>query len=168
MYTPHPQYAYGPPAQQEPPPIPGSVTAVRVLMFLGGCLGVLTALAVAVLLGAVMGMSPGEVSDLSDAQRVALEFMADEGVDPEVMAVMIGLFIGVPGVTGLASLFLSAVAGRRSRLWPLCIVLFQVLLALGYLVNLLFLNLLALVPLALCILKICLICGPRARAYYAS
>ncbi|GAA1090091.1 hypothetical protein [Nocardiopsis composta] len=168
MYTPHPQYAYGPPAGQDPPPIPGTVTVVRVLMFLGGCLGVLTALAAAVLLGAVMGMSPGEVSDLSDAQRIAVEFMADEGIDPEVMAAMIGLVIGVPGATGLISLFLAAVAGRRSRMWPVCITVFQVLLALGYLLNLLFLNLLALVPLALCILKICLICGSQARAYYAS
>lgn len=171
MYPQYPgHHQYAAPAQpQEPPPLPGTVTAVRVLMFLGGVLGVLAGVGVAVLFGAVLGMDPRQVEDLSEAQETVLQALAEEGIDPAVMAVVLGLAIGVPLVTGLISLFLSAVAGRRSRLWLWSIVVFQALLALGWALQLLLLlNLLALVPLVLCILKIALITGADARRYYAS
>src|SRR5690606_40172324 len=61
-------------------------------------------------------ISPGEVSDLSDAQRIAVEFMADEGIDPEVMAAMIGLGIGVPGATGLIIAAITSGDRKSTRL----------------------------------------------------
>ncbi|WP_017540103.1 MULTISPECIES: hypothetical protein [Nocardiopsis] len=167
QYPGHHQYAY-PAPPQEPPPLPGTVTAVRVLMFLGGGLGVLAGVGVAVLFGALLGVDPRQVEDLSEAQETVLQVLSEEGIDPAAMAVVLGLAIGVPLVTGLISLFLSAVAGRRSRLWLWSIVAFQALLALGWALQLLLLNLLALVPLVLCIVKIALITGADARRYYAS
>ncbi|MDA2814721.1 hypothetical protein O4J56_29020 [Nocardiopsis sp. RSe5-2] len=168
QYPQHAPYGYAPAPPQGPPPLPGTVTAVRVLMFLGGLLGVLFGAGVAVLFGAMLGVDPRQVEDLSDAQEVALQVMAEEGIDPAAMAVVLGLAIGIPVVTGLISMFLSAVAGRRSRLWLWSIVAFQAFLALGWGVQLLALNLLAVIPLVLCIVKIALITGTRARQYYAS
>ncbi|MDA2803307.1 hypothetical protein [Nocardiopsis suaedae] len=168
QYPRHAPYGYAPAAPQEPPPLPGTVTAVRVLMFLGGLLGVLFGLGVAVLFGAILGVDPREVEDLSEAQETALQVLAEEGIDPAAMAVVLGLAIGIPLATGIVSMFLSAVAGRRSRLWLWSIVAFQTFLALGWAVNLLALNLFAVVPLVLCIVKIALITGSRARRFYAS
>ncbi|GAB3480287.1 hypothetical protein GCM10027440_18730 [Nocardiopsis coralliicola] len=158
---------YGP-QQADPPPLPGEVTAVRVLMALGGLLGVLIGLGVIAVALFVVEMEPGAPASAAEWLEFAAMFSEVTGIPAEYLVAGAGAIVGVPLVTGLISLALAALAGRRSRLWLWSVVGFQVLLALAYAANLLVLNLLAVLPLSLCILKIGLMCSGRARAYYRS
>lgn len=96
---------YPPPPAQGPYRPPGTVTAVRVLLIIGGVIGVLFGLLTAV----AMAMFP-VVADMPEAQEV----FRQQGVDPDGMMGTLVLGLVQSLVYGVAALVLAFLVGRRS------------------------------------------------------
>lgn len=162
-----PPIGYGHPGQHMPPPpgmpvqdpdkMPGTAVTVRVLMFIGGGIGVLIALAVGLLglLGVGLGQATGSLAQ-----------------DPE--AAMAGNIIGglallvalVPLVYAVISIVLAAKMGKRSSgvFWG--IVSFQGVAAALMLLNVILGEPGSFIPLFFAALMLTLMFLPDSRAYY--
>lgn len=175
MYPPQPPY--GPnsggqsPYQQGPPGypgvpeqpsgrMPGTAITVRVLMFIGGVVGILFGgplLLIAVLAGGDNEFSQGLAEGLQDAGA---------HVDSAEAAIVMAIVGGVMFAYGIASTALASFMGRRSAVVLWLVVVFQVLVALLLVLGVVGGGLLSSVPLFFAIGMIVLMVIPATRAYY--
>lgn len=154
----------GPHAYPGVPPqsdkMPGTAITVRVLMFIGGVVGLLFGGLVLLLAAAAGG--EGEFAE-GFAEGVG---EAGVYVDPSEVVILMLIVGGIMFVYGLVSTILASVMGKRSGavLWG--IVVFQSLAALSLLINMLTGAFGAVVPLFFAIGMIVLMLVPASRAYY--
>lgn len=176
-HGPGPGQPYGAPGAPVPPPhfhggpgasesLPGPGVAVRVLMFIGGPVGILLGLGVGlmVLLGVGMGTAAGSSPEVDSA-----EMMGMVGVFG-ALGVVVAL---IPLVYGIVSTTLAAKMGKRSKGVYWGVVVFNVIASL-----LLVLNVIAsiameaapssLIPLAFHVTMTGLMFAPTVRRFYGA
>lgn len=168
--NPYQQGASGYPGQPGPPAypgvpqqsdkMPGTAITVRVLMFIGGVVGLLFG-GLVLILGAAAG-GEGEFAD-GFAEGVG---EAGVYVDPADVVIVMLIAGAVMFVYGLVSTILASFMGKRSGaiLWG--IVVFQALAALSLLVNMFTGAFGSVIPLFFAIGMIVLMLVPASRAYY--
>ncbi|GHC76523.1 hypothetical protein GCM10007079_12900 [Nocardiopsis terrae] len=144
-------------------PMPGRVSTVRTLMFIGGVCGILLAL----LFG--MGLAaPTEAMNEALDEQAALA--AEQGVawsvDADLMRSLMVSMALVTGVYGALSTFLASRLRNRTVgvFWG--VVLFQGLAGLILLWSLLSGEVLSIVPLGFAVTMICFMWAKESRAYY--
>ncbi|WP_223839606.1 hypothetical protein [Nocardiopsis deserti] len=156
-----PPVGYGFPGQVPPPPVyqafqgmPGQAVAVRVLMFIGGPIGIL----LGAFLGAIalLGFGVGEMA--GEADEGAFSFLA----------AFTGAVALVPLAYGIVSTTLASLMGRRrgGLLWG--VVAFHGVASLILLVAVIAGDYFSLVPLAFAAVMIGLMLTPRVREFYLS
>lgn len=162
-------YGYPTPAGQVPPPpvtvfqgdqtLPGTGTTVRVLMFIGGPIGILLGAVLGILLLFVVG---GGAALNSVAEAPDEEFGAALGFLGALGAVVALIPLGY----GIVSTALAAFMGRRKKgvFWG--VVAFNLASALFLLVLVISGDSVSLIPLAVHCLMTILMFTPRVRAHY--
>lgn len=160
-----PQGGYGQPGQMPPPgmplqdpnTMPGTVITVRVLMFIGGGLGILGALGIGLLglLGVGLGQATGSLAQDPDAAMV--------GNIVGGLALVIAL---IPLTYAVVSIVLAAKMGKRSSgvFWG--VIVFQGLAAALLLLNVILGEGASFVLLIFAVLMLTLMFLPASRAYY--
>lgn len=155
-----PPVGYGFPAEVPPPPVfhsvpqtmPGPAIAVRVLMFIGGPIGIL----LGAFLGAValLGFGVGEMA--GEADEGAFSFLA----------AFTGVIALIPLIYGIVSTTLAALMGRRRKGLFWGVVVFQTIASLILLLWAILGDYLSLVPLAFAVVMIGLMFTSRVREFY--
>ena len=156
-YGGRPPYEQGPAASSK---MPAAAIVVRVLMFIGGVVGVLFGLLFWFL--AVMATGDGEFS------REFLQGMQESGLP--LSGGEAGLFFGVMGAIpflyGALSILLASLMGRRSAAILWSVVVFQVLAGLTLLLAIVTGGFASILPLLFAIGMIVLMLLPVTRAFY--
>lgn len=156
-YGGQPPYQPGPAA---PSKMPGSAITVRVLMFIGGVIGVLFGL----LFWLLAVVATGD-------DQISREFLAgmEEGGMP-LNGGEAGLFLGVMGAIpflyGALSILLASLMGRRSVAILWSVVVFHVLASLALLLAIVTGGFVSIIPLLFAIGMIVLMLLPVTRAFY--
>ncbi|WP_435111214.1 hypothetical protein [Nocardiopsis synnemataformans] len=140
--------------------MPGAAVAVRVLMFIGGGLGLLLAGLFGVLVATVSGGGEAGEGVLAGLRDSGLPLSADQAV------LGLTLIAAIPFTYGVVSVLLASLLGRRSRgvLWS--VVVFQGLAALSLVLNVLTGTFGSVIPLAFAVLMLVLMVREHTRAYY--
>lgn len=158
---------YGLPGRMPPvpPPVsapaastmPGAAVAVRVLMFIGGPVGILLGLFLGAI--ALLGFGVGEMVGESGA-----------GTDGQggfaFLAAFTGVIALVPLAYGVVSTMLAALMGRGGRGLFWSVVVFHGVASLILLLGVVLGDYFSLVPLAFAVVMIALMFTPRVRKYY--
>lgn len=137
--------------------MPGTAITVRVLMFIGGGLGVLLALGVGLLglLGVGMGQATGSLTQDPDAA------MAGNIIGG--LALVVAL---IPLTYGVVSIVLAAKMGKRSSVIFWSVIGFQGVAAAITLINVIAGETSGVIPLFFAALMLSLMLLPVTRAYY--
>ena len=142
--------------------MPGTAITVRVLMFIGGVVGLLSGALVL-----VMGAAAG--GDNAFAEGFAEGVQETGGyIDPADIAAGMVLFGVIVLVYGIVSTALASFMGKRSAAVLWLIVVFQVLAGLALLLGIVFGGFLMFVPLLFAIGMVVLMVVPATRAFYTS
>lgn len=148
--------------QQESGKMPGTVITVRVLMFIGGVVGLLFG-------GLVLLMGAAAGGDNAFAEGFAEGVQETGGyIDPTDVAAGMMVFGVVVLVYGIVSTALASFMGRRSAAVLWLIVAFQVLAGLSLLAGAVLGGFLMFIPLLFAIGMIVLMVVPASRAFYTS
>lgn len=158
-------YQQGPPGypgvpEQASGKMPGTAITVRVLMFIGGVVGLLFGgclLLVAVMAGGDNEFSRGFAEGVQEAGTY---------VDPTEIAIVMAVMGGIMFLYGLVSTALASFMGRRSAVVLWLIVVFQGLAALSLVLGVVTGGPLGIIPLFFAIGMIVLMVIPATRAYY--
>lgn len=158
-------YQQGPPGypgvpEQPSDKMPGTAITVRVLMFIGGVVGILFGgllLLMAVLAGGDNDFSRGFAEGIRETGTY---------VDPTGVVIVMAIMGGVMFLYGIVSTALASFMGRRSAVVLWLIVVFQGLAALTLVLGVVTGGFLGLVPLFFAIGMIVLMVIPATRAYY--
>ena len=151
----------GPPAPMMPhyDTVPGQATTVRVLMFIGGPIGIVFGLFIGFI--ALLGFGTGQL----------VEGLEQEGVESgafSFMAGAVGLFALIPFGYGFASTVLAALMGRRKKGIYWATVAFNIAAALVLVLFVISGDYLMLVPLAFHTTMAALMFVPRVRVFYGA
>lgn len=148
---------------QQPDRIPGAAITVRVLMFIGGVVGLVFGG-----FALVMGVAAGGEGAFAEEFAAGVEEGAGMPVDPASIVVLMLISGGIMFGYGLVSTVLASFMGKRSAavLWG--VVVFQVLVSLFLLVSVIFGGIASVVPLLFAIGMIVLMLIPASRDYYTS
>lgn len=149
----------GPPAPMMPhdDTVPGQATTVRVLMFIGGPIGIVVGLVIGFI--ALLGFGTGQLVEglnEGDVDSGAFSFLAGA----------VGLFALIPFVYGFASTLLAALMGRRKKGIYWGTVAFNIAAALFLVLFVISGDYLMLVPLAFHTTMAALMFVPRVRVFY--
>lgn len=158
-------YQQGPPGhpgvpEQSSDKMPGTAITVRVLMFIGGAVGILFGgllLLMALLAGGDNEFSQGFAEGVQETGAY---------VDPTAVAIVMAIMGGIMFLYGIVSTALASFMGRRSAVVLWLIVVFQGLAALSLVLGVVTGGFLGLVPLLFTIGMIVLMVIPATRAYY--
>lgn len=161
----HNPYQQGPPGypggpEQPSGKMPGTAITVRVLMFIGGAVGILCG-------GILLLMAVAVGGDNEFGQGFA-EGVRETGayVDPTEGAILMAIMGGVMFLYGVVSTALASFMGRRSAVVLWLIVVFQALASLSLVLGVITGGFLGLVPLFFAVGMIVLMVIPDTRAYY--
>ncbi len=163
----HDPYQQGQPAypgvpQQDSGRMPGTAITVRVLMFIGGAVGLLCG-GLVLLIGAAAG------SDNAFGEAFAEGVQESGGYfDASDLAAGMLVFGGIVLVYGIVSTALASFMGRRSAAVLWLIVVFQVLAGLSLLLTVALGSFLLVIPLFFAIGMIVLMVVPATRDYYTA
>lgn len=162
-----PPVGYGLPSQVPPPPpplsqtnpdaMPGAAVAVRVLMFIGGPVGILLGVFIGIvaLFGFGVGQMMGELSQDAEGES-AFGFLS----------ALAGFVALVPLVYGIVSTTLAALMGRRKPGLFWGVIVFHSVAVLILLIGVVLGDYLSLIPMAFAALMLGLMFTPGVRAFY--
>lgn len=158
-----PYYGGQPPYQPGPAvpsKMPGSAITVRVLMFIGGVIGVLLGLLLWLLAVVATGDDQFSRDFLAGMEEGGLPLNGGEA------GLFLGIMGGIPFLYGALSILLASLMGRRSVAILWSVVVFQILAALFLLFTIVTGGFASILPLLFAIGMVVLMLLPITRAFY--